>query len=76
MSDVATENASVVDYPTKCPHCNHEPVKLVTLGDPNAPKESTVSKTADATVEVLTHFQFLSCPRCKESWDLPKQPKA
>lgn len=67
MSEAAT---SV--YPATCPKCGTSPVTLVTVGDPNAAKE----ETTEGGVTVTTHLQFLSCERCKHSWNLPPAASA
>lgn len=64
--------AQATEYPGACPKCGQSPVVLVSIGDPEAAKESSVSKTEVATVTVATHYAFLSCHGCKHSWDLPK----
>lgn len=62
MSATATK-----DYPGTCPECGASPVTLLTIGDPDKPKE----ETTEGGVTVTTHFQFLSCEKCKHSWNMP-----
>lgn len=67
MSDATTSS-----YPATCPECGASPVTLLTIGDPEAPKQ----EVTEGGVTVVTHFQFLSCEKCKHSWNLPPAPKA
>lgn len=64
--------ANVTDYPGTCPKCASTNIVMVSLGDPETPKEVLTEKTAVTTVTVATHYAFLSCRGCKHSWDLPK----
>ena len=60
------------EFPGTCPQCGRSPVTLVSLGDPDTARETSVNETKEATVTVTSHYAFLSCSSCGHSWDLPK----
>lgn len=63
--------AQITDFGGACPKCASIETVMVSLGDPETPKETTTKEFSNATVTVATHYAFLSCHDCKHSWSLP-----
>lgn len=67
---------NTTSYPAACKKCGNNPVTLVSLGDPDAPNEKHETQAPTATITVMSHYQFLSCEKCGESWNLPSNATA